>query len=110
MKVKTSQETVRKLIDLLERFDSSTEQFLDELPTSEKYVILARALYVRGDYDDFEIAYDDSMHTVCASALTKHLLDFKGLSSHLQDAIRLKWPYSFETLWLNDDTEEDEEA
>jgi hypothetical protein len=109
MKVKTSQETVCMLIELLETFDASTEQFLDELPTPEKYAILAMALIVRGDYDDFEIAHDESIHTVSAPALTKHLVDFPFLSCHLQDAIRLRWSY-FEVLWSDDDTDDEEGA
>jgi hypothetical protein len=107
MKVKTSQETVQELIELLERFDASTEQFLDELPTPEKYAVLAIALIVRGDYGDFEIAYDESMHTVSAQALTKHIMDFPSLSCHLQDALRHKWS-DFEAVWTDDGDEEDE--
>jgi hypothetical protein len=102
MKVKTSQETVRELIELLERFDAKTEQFLDALPTPEKYTILAMALTVHGDYDDFEIAYDESMDKVPALDLTKHLMAFPSLNCHLQDAIRLKWSY-FEAVWVDDE-------
>ena len=108
MKVKTSKDTVERLISLLERFDASTEQFLNELPTPEKYTILAMALTVRGDYEDFELAYDESMHRVLAQDLTKHLLNFRFLECHLQDALRLKWSY-FECLWSNEDEDEDEE-
>ena len=107
VKVKTSKETVEKLIELLERFDASTEQFLDKLPTPEKYAILAMALIVRGDYDDFEIACDESMHKVSAQDLTKHLMDFQFLNCHLQDALRLKWSY-FEVVWTDEEEEEDE--
>lgn len=102
MKVKTSKDTVEQLIELLERFDAGTEQFLDDLPTPEKYAILTMALIVRGDYDDFEIACDESMHKVLAKDLTKHLLDFPSLNYHLQDALRLKWSY-FEVVWTDDD-------
>ena len=96
MKIKTSQDTVQTLIDLLERFDACTEQFLDELPTPEKYAILGMALIVRGDDDDFEIACAESMHRVSAQGLTNHLMDFQFLDCHLQDALRrnghtLKW-------------------
>jgi hypothetical protein len=106
MKVKTSKDTVQELIALLERFDASTEQFLDELPTPEKYAILAMALIVRGDYDDFEIACAESMHKVPAQNLTKHLMDFQFLNCHLQDALRLKWSY-FEVVWMDNQQEED---
>lgn len=107
MKVKTSQETVQKLIALVERFDASTEQFLDELPTPEKYAILAMALVVRGDYDNFEIACDESMHKVSAQDLSRHLLAFPFLNCHLQDAIRFKWSY-FEVIWVDGEDEDDE--
>jgi len=72
MKVKTSKATVEKLAQLLESYDASTEQFLDDLPTPEKYAVLAMALVVKGQYDDFEMAYDESMHTVPAQELTRH--------------------------------------
>jgi hypothetical protein len=107
MKVKANRSSVEKLIALLEAFDASTEKFLDELPTPEKYAILGMVLVVRGEYEDYEIAYDESMHKVSAQDLTKHLLSFPFLSCHLQDALRLKWSY-FEVLWTNDDYEEDE--
>jgi len=107
MKVKTSQETVRNLIELLERFDASTEQFLNDLPTPEKYAILAMALIVRGDYDDFEIASEESMEKVPALDLTKHLMAFRFLNCHLQDALRLKWSY-FEVVWADAEDEDDE--
>jgi hypothetical protein len=102
MKVKTHQETVKKLIALLEGFDTSTEKFLDDLPTPEKYAILAMALIVRGDYEDFEIASDESMHKVSAQELTKHLLNFPFLNCHLQDALKLNWSH-FEVTWTDDE-------
>lgn len=107
MKVKTSKGTVEKLVALLERFDASTEQFLDDLPTPEKYAILAMALVVRGDYEDFEIASDESMHKLSARDLTKHLMGFPFLNCHLQDALRLKWSY-FEVVWTDAEDGEDE--
>jgi hypothetical protein len=107
MKVKTSQDTVEKLIELREQFDASTEQFLDNLPTPEKYAILAMTLVVHGGYDDYEIAHDDAMHKVSAQDLTKHLLKYPFLECHLKDALKLKWSY-FEVLHT-DDCEDDEE-
>ena len=108
MKVKTSKETVEKLIVLLETFDTSTEQFLNDLPTPEKYAILAMAMMLQG-YDDFEEAYDDATHKVSAQDLTKHLLDYKCLHCYLQDALRLKWSY-FEVIWTEDEDDEENEA
>jgi hypothetical protein len=70
MKVKTKRATVEKLIELLHGFDASTEIFLDELPTPQKYQILAMALKVQGHYDDFEEAYEESMRKVSAQDLT----------------------------------------
>jgi hypothetical protein len=107
MKVKASRETVEKLIALQGRFDTSTEQYLEDLPTPEKYAILAMALIVRGDYTDFEIAHDESMQKVPAQALTKHLLNFPCLHFHLQDALRLGWTY-FEVEWADEDDEDEE--
>jgi hypothetical protein len=109
MKVKTSQETVKKLIDFLERFEASTEQFLNDLPTAEKYAILAMAMMVRSGYDDYEEAYDDATHKVCVQELTKHLLNFQFLNCHLQDALRLKLSY-FEVVWTEDEDDEEDEA
>lgn len=105
MKVKTYRSSVEKLIALLERFDASTESFLDELPTPEKYAILGMALVVRGDYEDYEIACEESIQKVSAQALTKHLVNFPFLSCHLQDALRLKWSY-FEVMWTADEDED----
>lgn len=109
MKVKTSQDTVRQLIELLERFDASTEEFLDQLPTPEKYAILAMALIVRGDYEDFEIAFDESMQKVSAQGLTKHLMAFPFLHCHLEDALRIRWSY-FEVAWTDEEEEEEDKS
>ena len=109
MKVKTSQETVTKLIDLLEQFDASTEQFFDDLPTPEKYAILAMAMMVQSGYDDYEEAYDEATHKVSAQQITKHLLNFPFLNCHLQDALRLKWSY-FDVIWTDDEDDEENEA
>ena len=107
MKIKAHRSSVEKLITLLEEFDASIEAFLDELPTSEKYAILGMALVVHGDYEDYEIAIDESMHKVSAQELTKHLIKFPFLSCHLQDALRLKWSY-FEVVWTNDEDEDED--
>ena len=107
MKVKNHRSSVKKLITFLEEFDASTEAFLDELPTPEKYAILGMALVVRGDYEDYEIAIDESMHEVSAQDLTKHLIKFPFLSCHLQDALQLKWSH-FEVLWTNDEDEDED--
>ncbi|MDB6019245.1 MAG: hypothetical protein JWR19_3734 [Pedosphaera sp.] len=103
MKVKTSQETVEKLIDLLERFDASTEQFLDNLPTPEKYAILAMALTVRLHFEDFETANDELIQKVSAHDLTKNLIDFQHLDSALKDALEFmrKQPDYFEMVGTN---------
>lgn len=108
MKVKTSKETVEKLIVLLETFDTSTEQFLNELPTPEKYAVLAMAMMLQG-YNDFEEAYDDATHKVSAQDLTKHFLSYPFLYCHLQDALRLKWSY-FEVIWTENEADEENEA
>lgn len=108
MKVKTSKETVEKLIVLLETFDASTEQFLNDLPTPEKYAILAMAMMLQS-YDDFNEAYDDATHIVSAQDLTIYLLNYPLLDCHLQDALRLKWSY-FEVIWTEDKDDEENEA
>jgi len=66
------------------------------------------ALVVKGTYEDFEIAYDEMTHKVSAQQLTKHMIDFKDLRWHLQDALRLKWSY-FEVMWTNGEDEDEEE-
>ncbi|SRR5258707_2803775 len=108
MKVRTSRKSVTKLIGLLETFDTSAEQFLDDLPTPEKYAILAMAMMVQG-YDDFEEAYDDATHKASVQELTKHLLKYPFLDCHLQDALRLGWK-TFEFGWPVDEDEDEEEA
>jgi hypothetical protein len=108
MKVKISQDTVEKLISLLETFDASTQDFLDNLPTPEKYAILSVALVVRGDYEDYEIAYDESMRRVSAQELTRHMLAFQFLDCHLKDALQLKLSH-FEQVWSNENDDEDED-
>jgi hypothetical protein len=107
LKVKTSIETVEKLIALLKGYDAFTEQFLNDLPTPEKYTILSMALIVQGHYEDFEVAYEESMHKVSAQDLTKYLRDYPWLWCHLQDALMLKWSH-FEVLWTDDDEEDDD--
>jgi len=109
MKVKTSQETVEKLIVLLEEFDTSTDDFLNNLPTPEKYAILAMAWKVQGNYEDFEDAHYEAMQKVSAKDLTQYLLDFRFLECHLKDALKLKWLY-FEVLHTNDDESDDDES
>jgi hypothetical protein len=106
MKVKISRDTVKQLIELLEKNDTTTERFLDNLPTPQKYAILAMALVVRGDYEDFEIAYDESMQKISAQDLTGHLRDFLFLNCHLRDALGLEWE-NFEVLWASDEDDED---
>jgi len=108
MKVKTSKENVEKLIVLLETFDASTEQYLNDLPTPEKYAILVMAMMLQG-YDDFDEAYDAATHKISAQDLTKHLLNYPFLHCHLQDALRHKWSY-FEVIWTEDEDDEENEA
>ena len=109
MKVKTSKETVEKLGEFLRTYDASTEQFLNDLPTPEKYAILAMAWTVQGRYEDFEEAHDAAMYEVSATELTKHLMDFPHLWCHLQDAVALKWDY-FEFPETNEKDEFDEDG
>jgi hypothetical protein len=108
MKVKTSKKTVEELIVLLETFDASTEQFLNDLPTSEKYAVLAMAMMLQS-YDDFEEAYDYATRKVSAQDLTKHLLGYPFLYCHLQDALYLKWQY-FEAILTEDADDEENDA
>jgi hypothetical protein len=105
MKVKISRATVERLIGLLETFDANTEQFLDELPTPEKYAVLAMAWVIQSN-KDLETAYDDATHLVSAQELTKYLLAFRGLNEHLRDALGLGWEY-FEFPVSNDDESEE---
>ncbi len=108
MKVKTSRANVAKLGELLRTYDASTEQFLNELPTPEKYAILAMAWTVEGRYEDFEEAHDMATQKVSAMELTNHLMNFPHLWCHLQDAVALKWDY-FEYPETNEKDEFDED-
>jgi len=107
MKIKTTQETVKELIRLLEQYDSDTEKFLDNLPTPEKYAILAMYKVVTCGHDDYELVHDDTMHSVSAQDLTNHLMRIPFLNYALEDALRLKWEY-FECVWADEDPEEKE--
>jgi hypothetical protein len=91
----------------LETFDTSTQDFLDNLPTPEKYAILSMTLVLRGDYEDYEIAYDESMNRISAQELTRHMLAFQCLDCHLKDALQFKWSY-FEQVWSNENEDEDD--
>jgi hypothetical protein len=53
-------------------------------------------------------AFDDATHKVSAQNLTKHLLDYKFLYCHLQDALRYKLSY-FEVIWTSGADDEDVE-
>jgi hypothetical protein len=108
MKVKTSQDTVKTLIELRERLAASENDFLNDLPTPEKYAILAMAWKVRGDYEDYEDAYYEATHKVSAKDLTTYLLNFRFLECHLQDALKLKWPW-FECLQAEDDEDDEDD-
>jgi hypothetical protein len=97
MTIKTKRETVSKLIDLSESWDASTEQFLNDLPTREKYEILAMAWAVRSG-KDFEEMYEIATHEISAQQLTARLLnywedDFPSLPHHLRDAVMLGWKH-----------------
>jgi hypothetical protein len=108
VKVKTSPSTVQELADLLERFDASTEQFLDDLPTPEKYAVLTMALVVGSGYEDYEEAHDEATRRVSAQDLTRYLLNFPFLYCHLSDAVRLGWDY-VEFPPVQDDCDEDKD-
>lgn len=97
--------------ELLDTFDASAEQFLNDLPTPEKYSILGMALVVWGEYEDFEEAVYQSERKVSAQDLTKHLLELhksKFLSYRLQDALRLGWEH-VECFQIDEDPESETE-
>jgi hypothetical protein len=106
VKMKVPTETVQKLATMLETYDAETQSFLDEMPTPDKYEILAMAMTVQG-YDDYEEAHCDATHRVSAQHLTKHLMDYKFLWCYLQDAIRLGREH-FEVAWGYDPQYDDE--
>jgi hypothetical protein len=57
-------------------------------------------------YEDFEEAVYKSERNVSAQELTKHLLNFKFLSCHLQDAVRIgfeRFQYSWAEEEANDE-------
>jgi hypothetical protein len=112
MKVKTTIETVEKVWNLLKDFDAGTEQFLDELPTRDKITILALAMMVRSDYEDFEEAYYAAERKVRAKDLTKHLIDDNELQYKLQDVVQIAkrdgWEM-FEAMWVEHTSDGDDD-
>ena len=109
MKVKARLESVRKLKDLLNvQWDNSQiiKEFLDELPTPEKYSIVAMAWVITSNYEDYEDALDEIQRQVHPERLTDFILNFRFLECHLHDAMAkgLKW---FDCVNTNDEPDED---
>ena len=48
MRITTTTETIEKVKTLLQTYDADTQNFLDDLPTREKYAILALAMMMNG--------------------------------------------------------------
>lgn len=88
MTIPTTKETVEQAQSLLATYDAGTERFLDDLPTREKYAILALSWMISQGYEDFQEAYDDATRKVSAQELTKFLMTDKFLQWHLQDVLR----------------------
>jgi hypothetical protein len=108
----TTIETIQKVKTLLETYDADTERFLDELPTREKYAILALAMMICEEHDDFEAAYYEASSRISAQGLTKYLMEFPWLWCHLQDVVQIierrGWD-GFEMLCMKDSGDEDED-
>ena len=94
MKVKVSIQTIEKLFELLHKYDATTEQFITELSSSDKYEILALILMVRNNYEDFEEAHDAAKNKIPEQDLTKYFMgrssdNWQTLQGELQDVIAI---------------------
>ena len=112
VKIKISPETVKKVAELSKTFDASMEDFLNALPTPEKYEIVALAWSVRTG-KDFEDRHCEATHSILAQQLTSYLLNYStdgypSLYEHLTDAVSLGWVH-FEIPIVDEDEEEEEE-
>jgi hypothetical protein len=113
MRITTTTETIQKVKTLLHTYDADTEQVLNDMPTREKYAILALAKMIhQGCYEDYEEAYDEATRKVSAQGLTKYLMEYEWLWCHLQDVVQVVDRHGwepFEVMYTNDE-DEDEEA
>jgi hypothetical protein len=114
MKVNVSIQTIEKLFELLHKYHATTEQFITELSSSDKYEILALIMMVRGNYEDFEEAHDAAKNKIPEQDLTKYFMgrssdNWQTLQGELQDVIAMEKHYGwekFEIMWV--DHKEDE--
>jgi len=106
MRITTNTDTIEKVKMLLQTYDANTESFLNDLPTREKYAILALAMMINQGYEDYEEAYDEATRKVSAQKLTKCLMEFPWLWCHLQDVVQIVnrrgWE-GFEVMCINED-------
>jgi hypothetical protein len=97
---------------MLETYNADTEQFLNDLPTREKYAMLALAIMINQGYDDYEEGYDEATRKVSAQGLTEYLMKFPWLWCHLQNVVQIVerrgWD-AFDVVWVSHDEGEGSE-
>lgn len=117
MKVNISIQTIEKFFGLLHKYDATTEQFIADLPSRDKYEILALIMMVRGSYEDFEEAHDAAKNKIHEQDLTKYFMgrssdNWQTLHGELQDVIAIEKRYGwekFEIMWADHQADEDDE-
>ena len=115
MKVTISIQTIEKLCELLHKYDATTDQFITELSSSDKYEILALIMMVRDNYEDVEEAHDAAKNKIPEQDLTKYFMgrssdNWQTLQGELQDVIAIEKRYGWDyfELMRGDDADEDE--
>jgi hypothetical protein len=73
MKVNISIQTIEKIYELLHKYDATTEQFITDLSSNDKYEILALIMMVRNNYEDFEEAHYAAKNKIPEQGLTNIL-------------------------------------
>jgi hypothetical protein len=117
MKVNISIQTIEEFLGLLREYDATTEKFITELPSRDKYEILALIMMVRSDYEDFEEAHEAEKNKIPEQDLTKYFMgrssdNWQTLQSELQDVIAEQKRYGwerFEIMWGDQNDDEDNE-
>ena len=113
MKINITTERLDKVKTLLEMYEADTENFLNAMPTREKYAMLALVFMHNQGYEYYEEAYDAVTRKVNAQELTKYLMDYPFLWCHLQDIVQIVsrhggWD-AFQVVWVSHHEEKEED-
>jgi len=106
LKVTISIQTIEKFFELLHKYDATTEQFITEHSSSDKYEILALIMMARSNYEDFEEAHYAARNKIPELDLNKYFMrrssdDLQTLQAELQDVIAIEKREGWEYFELN---------